>query len=204
MYSAYSKADQLEGDPHPHPSCVRAGALEIARFLAQAQWQAEPGYEDRGMQVLDPEQRLAARTERHRLAGSFLLASIDHSLAQGIHQVYGGLGADGSVGRHLWIALASSNAEGAPAQSLAITLDRLPRASTLWPLDIEVECSGRVLGTLHVPRPEEADKDEAITLTVDLPEGITADPFIDVLLRSSSWVEEREHNGSPVAARLVS
>ena len=205
LIAGWSREDSLGTDPHSNPACVRAGAWSIAGFLLDRAWvdgdaarlppQVE-AYRERAFRPLAPEERAPFLDGMRAGFERFLGPAIDLREVRGIHQVYGGLLGDGTVGKHVYVALRGSGTR------LTITLERLPAPSAVYPLEITVEVLGRSLGSFAVPPPDEAGPEH--TLEVALPPDLGDQELLDVLLRSSSWIETRDELGTHLRSyRLV-
>ena len=182
------KEDKLVGDPHPNPACIEAGALRMARFLVEKGWvegdlgrlpQDADGYRDRRYALLSREVYGAFLDELEERSRRDLGPEVDLMKARGLHQVYGGLLGDGTVGKHISFGL---HLEG--ATSLEIELERQVQAVELEPLIVELEVQGISLAEVRIP-PVLPGDGLGWSASFQLPEDCPG-PLFDVVLRSSA------------------
>ena len=122
---------------------------------------------------------------------------VDLIRVRGLHQVYGGLIGDGTVGKHMFATLRNE-----VAGHLSVTLARLPVSSGVYPLSLSVVLAGNDLGSREIVPPA-ADESPVITLEWPLPAS-TPGPLVDVLLRSSNWVVTKTAAGrQPCSFKLL-
>ncbi len=183
--------DTLGDDPHANARCLLAGAWRMADFLIERDWVPGAGaqplppqdemYRERGYAFLAPTERAPYLERETALLERFLGNAIDLEQVVGIHQVYGGLVGDGTVGKHVFAALRTEGAD-----HLSLTLERLPAASAVYPLALSIELQGRALARFDVPPPAEGE-DPRIVFDASLPDDLEG-PYVDVLVRASNWV----------------
>lgn len=191
--------DTLGVDPHANARCLRAGALWMAELVIERGWlpgadaarlpAQDERYAERRFEPLPPARHEAFLDELHAVYRRFLRDAVDLVRAEGIHQVYGGLLGDGTVGKLVFAGLCR---EG--ATRLEVSLERLPAASAVYPLRIAVEVDGEDAGAIDVAAPGEGE-DPAASYELALPPGAAGRDCVDVLLRASNWVAwgEGEH-----------
>jgi hypothetical protein len=193
LFATHRSGDTLGDDPHPNARCVAAGAWRMASFLLERGWipgagavpppPQDPDYAGRGMALHPRVKRLRIQAQlQARAAGKFEEA-IDLREERGLHQVYGGLLGDGTVGKALYVALENSGASG-----IALEIECAPRESAIHPLSLAFRVNGVEAGTVPVPVPESDDRRD-IELSVPLPDPVRDDPYLDVLVTSSSWIQ---------------
>lgn len=115
LFDGSRPGDTLGDDPHPNAACVDAGARRILELLQAADlprgadWTqpvpSSPEYATRTAQRLAPVAAQALRGERHALYERFSGPRIALADATGFHQVYAGIGTDGTIGRDARVAL---------------------------------------------------------------------------------------------------
>ena len=207
LFSGPLPEDTLGVDPHPNARCVRAGARCMAELLIERGWipgtvarplpPQDDAYRARAMQLLTPGEREAFQHEHRELLGRFLGDAIDLDDALGIHQVYGGLIGDGTVGAHVYACLA-----GGGGERLKLVLERLPAESAVYPLSLSVEVQGRAVGTSSVPPPTSGE-DRLWEVELPLPAELAGEAYLDVLIRASNHVEADGRDGRrPLSFRL--
>ncbi len=198
LFRDRSPADSLDGDPHPNAECVAAGAQRIATLLVERGWVA-------GVSVsrLPPlpavyrgrlaEDRWAGAAQYAETVGGFVGASVELERAAGIHQVYGGLAADGTVGRGVVLALRCDGAEN-------LVLDADPVVTADGPLLLDVAVRAEDGQWMPLPEPLRLTGGRC---AVALPAAVRTAPILDVRIAPRAWrVEEREGRSRLAAFRL--
>lgn len=210
-FSSHSATDRLQGDPHPNALCIDARARVLAAFLLQRGLVAgdvdalpplAPAYRDRVAALGPASDRAAWRREHERGWRQRIGPTIDLTCARGAHQVYGGVEADGMVGRGAWMALDARGAgDGAASSDLELTLEveRLPLTSGLYPCNLAIRFGGRPAHVYALSEPDDATG-PPWTLRVPAPPGSAREPeeeatgCIDVLIEPTNYIVQ-DHEG---------
>jgi len=210
-FTGASADDRLAGDAHPNARCADARARVLAEFLLgegmlgagapAALPPIDPAYRDRVADRWPAEGLAAWRREREAAWRARIGPVIDLTRARGPHQVYGGVEADGMVGRGAWLALdvRSTADPGSRGLVLELELERLPAGSGLYPCAVAVAFGARPPHLLDLAEPDAAGG-ATRTLTVpapgpdDLAADETATGCLDIMLTPTNYVLE-EHEG---------
>ena len=172
----------LPGDPHPNADCLRGIAIWTA------EWLLERGWIDRGAdRPLPPVpdvvagQRVTERTDAEVTAwtrarrdrGDRGQTRLDLTTGLGIHQVFGGIQPDGSLGpRGLFMLRLGGD-------RVTVEAEPLSPAPVDGPVVLTIEVEDEVVGELTV-------SGDPARVTLPVPEGVTAD-YIEVRLSASTW-----------------
>ncbi len=197
--------DTLENDPHPNAETVRAYALWIAQSLTErglvpantgTEFPAVPErLRSRRSQVRNPEEIRQWCDEYRASVEEQLMTEISDETGRGIMQFYGGINVDGSMGRRLRALLARNG------NRLRVELAPYPGRPDLYPMSIEVEVNGGVLGKVVIP-PGLAD-DARVVETFPLPD--RTDEPIEVGLTPETWgVSQVRGKSTVVSCQFVS
>ena len=202
--------DRLPTDPHPNATVNRVLAHWIAQELIEnlhwvdgrlpADVLPKAYLERRGVRHGSEEESALARRERAEQR-ALLRDVIDPGHGHGIQQIYGGLSPAATVGARLLAALPRQNG------FLEVELAPLADHTNLYPMKIEVEVDGSIVGEIVVG---EGGSDASIRarFSLDLPvatraDGVTDDTF-DVRLVPERFAVIEELGGSELAScRLV-
>lgn len=185
LFGGLTRKHRLDGDPHWRPWVNREGGLRLARFLVDRGWfaAAEPlPAGDPRFASNDFSQALARLTavmdawDRGLVDG--IGPAIDLTDGRGFHQVYGGVDADGTVGRGVHVVLRAPRAE-----RIELRVRSLADARALFPVALAVTINGVAAPTVEITGPG-----EETTLSIPLPDAVRGAPFLEVLVRPSNWV----------------
>jgi len=140
-------------DPHPNADTVAGLAVWIAAALMEQGWVAgEPAR----LPAVSPEMLAARATAMtpaavaetdealHGVQRSLMRPVVDLQTGEGVSQVLGGVHDDGSIGGHALFALRRAG------PTLRVRLAPIARRPDLYPLAVQVEIDGRVVGAVQV------------------------------------------------------
>jgi hypothetical protein len=209
LSSGATPADSLPTDSHYNAATTREHARRTAQHLIAAGWLQDSdasrlpppaeGFAERVYAPLAPAEREPFLRALHDEYRAFVRAAVDVARVEGIHQVYGGLDGDGTVGRAVFAALSNPG-----ATRLELRLLRLPRDSGVYPLELTATLGATELGRRPVPPPPADDADdEPFVLAFDVPAALRDARVLDVLVTASAWIEEPGPPSEP-APRLAS
>jgi hypothetical protein len=206
LMAGYTHEDSLPNDGHYNAPVVDELARRTARHLITAGWlpgaDAErlpapaPELGGRPYVPLGPSEREGTLRTYHEEILAFVRDSIDLDLVLGVHQVYGGLYGDGTVGKHVTAALSRPG-----AARIELEIERLPADAGVYPLELTVAVPDQVAGVVAVPPP--VGEDARIVLFVPVPDELREEGVLDVRVTASAWVEEPGPPSEP-APRLAS
>jgi hypothetical protein len=184
LFSQLPKVFQLETDPHPSVDGLGLMARWIAEELLALGW--IDGAEERELEPL-PGAVTRHRVERRSAQDVLALARqstaavrdqlqrrIDLSSGQGVHQIYGGLNQDGSMGS----AFAAVLAGGTQVELVVAAFEELPQ---LYPLRVAVALDGINVGELLIEAQGE------LTQVFTRPPGIAPETPLEVRLSPELW-----------------
>ncbi|MEZ5965597.1 MAG: hypothetical protein R3F56_17315 [Planctomycetota bacterium] len=206
-----SPADRLPQDAHPNAGYIDARARVLAEFLLRrGMVRGDPdglppltaAYRDRRTPPTSTASAIAYVQERERAWRGRIGPDIDLTAARGAHQVYGGVEADGMVGRGCWFALdVGGRGDGAHAEQLHLVLERLPAASGLYPCSLEVGIGSRPSVSVSVPAPlgDGLVWECRVPLPAPLDDDETSTGCCDVLVTPSNYVVEEQEGRSRLA-----
>jgi len=209
----YALEDSLVGNSHYNAATTREHARRTAEHLIDAGWLAgadvarlparDPAFDGRDFAPLAPDEREPFLAALHAELRAFVRDAVDLRRVEGIHQVYGGLDGDGTVGRAVHAVLSRPG-----ATRLVLRLERLSLDTGAYPLSIEATVAGIALGRREVPPPPggstgSGDPGEPFELSFDVPAELRGEEVLDVLLTASDWVEEPGPPAAP-GPRLAS
>jgi hypothetical protein len=208
LSSGITPADSLPTDSHYNAATTREHARRTAQHLIAAGWlpganasrlpPPADGFAERAYAPLAPAAREPFLRALHDEVRAFVRAAVDVVRVEGIHQVYGGLDGDGTVGRAVFAALSRPG-----ATRLELRLLRLRRDAGVYPLELAATVGGTELGRRRVPPPEDDAGDEPFVVAFDVPAALRDSRVLDVLVTASAWIEEPGPPSEP-APRLAS
>jgi lysophospholipase L1-like esterase len=193
-FAELGPGDQLGDDPHPNARYARALAWCMAELLVREGWVPDARADrlppldedlaDRRLPALDLAGAEALLASRAAPWAEFFESEVVLADTTGFQQVYGGVAADGTVERALWLALA-----GTGGTELTLEIERLPAATRLYPLTLRAVVDGAAAGEVEVPAPAEG-ADPAFTHTFRVPADRASLPYLDVEVHASNWVHD--------------
>jgi hypothetical protein len=157
LYSGVPPEFTLGSDPHPNAESAAVMATWIAGELLERGWvtrganlplsPVDAAHQARRAPQHTPDEvRSVCATLRSQALGQ-LRSVVDLSTGDGLAQICGGLGLDGSAGSRCALVLARP----AGAAALEVELAPFPGRPELCPLEVTVQVDGATLGTLAVP-----------------------------------------------------
>lgn len=207
LLSGEQSSDRLETDSHPNSRFTRAGGWRMAKAILGLGWipgagaqplaDVDPDYRDRQFEPPTNEKLKGDLGKLRTLWTDFLEPEVDLTTGIGFHQVYGGVGPRGNVGRQLLVGLKN------PGDAhVLLELSRLPADSGLYPFTITAWVNGTPSGTRPVPAPDADDADDAsrTVLTFPVPGSERDAEFVDVRFLASNWVVQEIFRKSAVVS----
>lgn len=196
------KLDQLPTDTHPSARYARLFAWCLARSVLKQGWVdgAEAGQlsklpEDYTGRVMSPvslevaEKRAADQIE---VWDGFFESEIIHGDMTGFHQIYGAVHATGMVTRGLWLSLKNP---GESKSKIRLEMERLTKASGIYPFHLDISVNDTVAGRVEVPAPEK-DGELKFSCDFEVPAAHLADRFLDIKIQPSNWVIKKQDDAS--------
>lgn len=201
LFAFLSEADRLAGDPHFNPHTNKEGALRLARFLRKEKWieggkvfpSGAPHFRTNHFR-LTREKSIEITDKWDRDLRKTIGPTIDLTDGTGYHQIYGGIQADGMVGRGFFLVLHRPG-----ATRLELSIEYLVRRRGLYPLDLDFTINKQPLGRRQLAGAGTPRNIE--TLTLDLPAVLQKADYLEVTVRASNWQAVIQKDG---VSRLAS
>ena len=201
MIARIAPEDTLIGNPHLNARAIRAGAHRIATHLiangriSEAVLGELPAIDERyrdnqfGDIDLDELRQEKAIWDKNILPG--IGPRIDLARAERLHQIYGGIRWDGSMGIAFHLLLRSS-----AAKTIELNWARHAGPDGLYPMTLEIEIGGVIAGQVEIG----ASGEESGVSRIPIPTAGRQEDWIEVIGRASNWYVQRTKGYS----RLVS
>jgi len=176
-------------DPHPNAESIDVWARWLAAGLVERGWISRgeghalppvpPEYEEEHGTMPDPSEFARRAAEARERSGRLRRPDIDFRRNFGLLQVLGGLNVARTAREHLLVELAPLG------NTLELELEPIASRLDLYPLDVEVQVNGEVVGTVTI-RP-----DAVLGVRLPLPPGLDRSQPFQIGLRPERWIARR-------------